>query len=58
MMMFFRGIPMLMKSSAQAMDADPAPLITILKRSILRPVSSSALIRPAAVMMAVPCWSS
>ena len=45
-------------SSTQAMAAAPAPLTTSLMSSIRRPVRSSALIRPAAAMIAVPCWSS
>ena len=40
------------------MPAAPAPLQTILVSSILRPVRSSALSRPAVEMIAVPCWSS
>ena len=36
----------------------PAPLTTILTSPMSRPVRSSALIRPAVMMMAVPCWSS
>ena len=40
------------------MPAAPAPLQTSLVVAISRPVRSSALIRPAAAMMAVPCWSS
>src|SRR3546814_950287 len=42
----------------QAIAAAPAPLQTSLVVFRSRPVSSSALIRPAAAMMAVPCWSS
>ena len=45
-------------SSRQAMPAAPAPLQTSLVSSMSRPVRSSALIRPAAAMIAVPCWSS
>ena len=40
------------------MPAAPAPLQTSLVSSMSRPVRSSALIRPAAAMIAVPCWSS
>ena len=40
------------------MLAAPAPLTTSLTFLMSRPVSSSALMRPAAAMMAVPCWSS
>ncbi len=45
-------------SSVQAMALAPAPLTTILISLALRPVRWSALIRPAAAMIAVPCWSS
>ena len=37
------------------MPAAPAPLQTSFVVLISRPVSASALIRPAAAMMAVPC---
>ena len=40
------------------MPAAPAPLQTSLVVLMSRPVRSSALSRPAAAMMAVPCWSS
>ena len=40
------------------MPAEPAPLQTSLVDLMSRPVRSSALIRPAAAMIAVPCWSS
>ena len=50
--------PIALTSSVQAMPAAPAPLTTSLTSRSERPVSSSALIRPAAAMMAVPCWSS
>ena len=40
------------------MPAAPAPLQTSLVDLMSRPVRSSALISPAAAMMAVPCWSS
>ena len=40
------------------MPAAPAPLQTSLVVLMSRPVRSSALIRPAAAMIAVPCWSS
>ena len=42
----------------QAMPAAPAPLQTSLVVFMSRPVISSALMRPAAAMIAVPCWSS
>ena len=50
--------PMLMRSLMIAIPAAPAPLVTILTSSIFLPTSLRALIRPARVMMAVPCWSS
>ena len=40
------------------MPAAPAPLQTSLVVAMSRPVRCRALIRPAAAMMAVPCWSS
>lgn len=40
------------------MPADPAPLTTSFAVLMSRPVRSSALMSPAAVMIAVPCWSS
>ena len=43
---------------AQAMAAAPAPDTTTMKSSAFLPVISSALMRPAPEMMAVPCWSS
>ena len=41
-----------------AMPAAPAPEVTIFTSSIFFPVSFKALIRPARVTTAVPCWSS
>ena len=41
-----------------AMPAAPAPEVTIFTSSIFFPVSFKALIRPAKVTTAVPCWSS
>ena len=41
-----------------ARPAAPAPLITILSSPIFLPVTFTAFSRPAAVTMAVPCWSS
>ncbi len=55
---FSCGRPMAFKSSMQAIAAAPAPLITSLASRSERPVTSSALISPAAAMIAVPCWSS
>jgi len=40
------------------MPAAPGPFRTTFTSSSLRPVISQALIRPAALMIAVPCWSS
>jgi hypothetical protein len=40
------------------MPAAPAPQKTTRVRAMSRPVISSALIRAAPEMMAVPCWSS
>ena len=45
-------------SSMQAMPAEPAPLQTIFVVFSSRPVRCSALMTPAAAMIAVPCWSS
>ena len=42
----------------QAMPAAPAPLHTSRVVAMSRPVRCSALISPAAAMIAVPCWSS
>ena len=50
--------PMALRSSMQAIPAAPAPLATMRTFLMSRPVMSSALIIPAAAMMAVPCWSS
>ena len=41
-----------------AIPAAPAPEVTILMSSIFLPTSFSALIIPARVITAVPCWSS
>ena len=57
-MMFSGVMPMALSNSRQAMPAAPAPLQTSLVVLMSRPVRSSALIRPAAAMIAVPCWSS
>jgi hypothetical protein len=57
--MMLSGVkPIALSSSRQAMPAAPAPLHTSLVDLMSRPVRSSALISPAAAMMAVPCWSS
>ena len=40
------------------MAAAPAPDITIFTSSRRLPTTRSAFVRPASVMMAVPCWSS
>ncbi len=49
---------MAFNSSTQAIPAAPAPFTTIVKLSIVLFVMSKALIRPAAAIIAVPCWSS
>ena len=41
-----------------AIPAAPAPEVTILMSSIFLPTTFSALITPASVITAVPCWSS
>ena len=56
MMTFLR--PMAIRSRMIAMPAAPAPEVTIFTSSIFLPTTLSALIRPAKVMTAVPCWSS
>ena len=58
MRMFSGRIPMARISSAQAMEAAPAPLMTKRVSFRSRPVRCAALMRPAAATMAVPCWSS
>ena len=45
-------------SSRHAIPAAPAPSTTIVMSEILRPVMWAALMRPAAEIIAVPCWSS
>ena len=52
------GSPMVLISSMQAIEAAPAPFMTMRVSLSLRPVRSSALSRLASAMMAVPCWSS
>ena len=49
---------MAFKSSTHAIEAAPAPLLTNLVFSISLLVRCNALIMPAAVTIAVPCWSS
>ena len=49
---------MLINSFIQALAAAPAPRHTIDASSSFLPANSSALIIPAAVTIAVPCWSS
>ncbi len=56
--MFSFLAPIDSRSLVQAMADAPAPFTTILTSSFFFPAISSALIQPAAVMMAVPCWSS
>ena len=53
-----RWAPHLINSSIQATAAAPAPIHTILASSMVLPCTSSAFSIPAAVTMAVPCWSS
>jgi hypothetical protein len=50
-------MPSALISSMQAMPAEPAPLQTSFVVFRSRPVRCSALISPAAEMIAVPCWS-
>ena len=57
-MQFSDRTPIAFISSSEAMPAAPAPHSTSFTSSSLRPVMAQALIRPAAEMMAVPCWSS
>ena len=58
MMTLSARTPMRLISSVQAIAAAPAPLTATLTSLSSRPVRKQALIRPAAVMIAVPCWSS
>ena len=58
MMTWSWGTPIALINSVQAMAAAPAPFTTTRICFMSRPVSSTALISPAAVMIAVPCWSS
>ena len=57
-MTFWCGTPIALISSIQAIEAAPAPFETILISFNSRPVRCRAFIRPAAAIMAVPCWSS
>ncbi len=50
--------PIAFISDRQAMPAAPAPLQTSFVAAMSRPVRSSAFMRPAMAMIAVPCWSS
>ena len=45
-------------SLVMAMAAAPAPEVTIFTSSFFLPTTFRALVRPARVMTAVPCWSS
>src|SRR3546814_6056280 len=58
MMTWAGRTPIDLISSVQAMAAAPAPLTTTLTFLSLRPVRWQALMMPAAVMIAVRCWSS
>ncbi len=53
-----RGLAYSCSNLAMATPAAPAPTITIFKSANSRPVTLQALISPARVTMAVPCWSS
>ncbi len=57
-MQFSGFTPIALIRSRVAMPAAPAPFSTSLISDSLRPVTSHALISPAAEMIAVPCWSS
>jgi len=57
-MQFSGRTPMALISSSVAMPAAPGPFSTTLIFDMSRPVMWQALIRPAAEMIAVPCWSS
>ena len=52
------GTPMAFRRSSVAMPAAPGPFRTTLTSFNSRPVRWQTLIRPAAEMIAVPCWSS
>src|SRR5437763_378984 len=58
MMTWLWRTPIALINSVQAMAAAPAPFTTTLTSLSSRRVRWQALIRPAAVMIAVPCWSS
>ena len=57
-MMFSFFAPNIIYNFVQEMEAAPAPFTTIFTSSIFFPAISSALIKPAPEIMAVPCWSS
>ena len=52
------GYPWPNRSSAMAVPAAPAPLITTVRSDRRLPVSFAAFIRAASRVMDVPCWSS
>ena len=56
--MFSRLAPNIIYSLVHELAAAPAPLTTICTSSIFLPIISNAFSRPAAEIMAVPCWSS
>ena len=56
--MFSLGTPLFLNNSVHAWAEAPAPFTTILTSLIDFPEMSNALIKPAVVIMAVPCWSS
>ena len=57
-MQFSARTPMAFISSSEAMPAAPAPHSTSFTSASSRPVILQAFSRPAAEMIAVPCWSS
>ncbi len=56
MLVFFA--PIATSRLSEAMPAAPAPRQTIFAVSSVLPCTRRALIRPAQMMVAVPCWSS
>ncbi|MNE54451.1 hypothetical protein D3C80_1492290 [compost metagenome] len=56
--MFSTFTPSETYKSVQAIAADPAPETTIFTSSAFLPANSSALIKAAEEIIAVPCWSS
>ena len=58
MKIFSRRTPIVSNRRMQAIAAEPAPRQVMIASSMRLPWISSALIKPAAVTIAVPCWSS